>query len=143
MTLRLTFNVAKHTGAGISAADNTIHAGDSATAYTCTDMAGTSDCSAESTHTCRTMQFAFSPVSPDPPIRDAALSQEESTHKQQDQEEEATASASNDLIPSQRPYEPEEGNAHTVHQEQEQNVGEEPAQTQSHEWCQIAQAALC
>ena len=32
MTLRLTFNMAKHIGAGISEADNTIHAGDSATA---------------------------------------------------------------------------------------------------------------
>ena len=69
-----------------------------------------------------------SPVCPDPPIGDAVLGQQESTNKQQDQEEEAAASAGNDLIPGQSTDEPEEGNAHAVHQEQQQNEGEEPGQ---------------
>ena len=71
-----------------------------------------------------------SPVSPDPPIRDAVLGQQEAAHKQQDQEEEAAAGTCNDLIPRQSTNESEEGDAHAVHQEQQQDEGEEPEQTE-------------
>ena len=67
------------------------------------------------------------PVSPDPPVRDVLLGQQEATNKQQHQEEEAAACAGNNLIAGQGSQESKHGNAHAVHQEKEQDACEEPA----------------
>ena len=67
------------------------------------------------------------PVGPNPPVRNAALGKQETTHKQKGEEEEAASCAGNHLVSGKGAQSSKHSNAHAVHQKQQQDVGEEPA----------------
>ena len=69
---------------------------------------------------------------PNPPVRNAALGKQETTHKQKGEEEEAASCAGDHLIPGKGTKGSEHSNAHAVHQKQQQDIGEEPAMHITH-----------
>ena len=75
----------------------------------------------------RGAHFKHLPVGPNPPVRNASFGKQETANKQKDQEEEAAASAGDNFIPCKSPQGSEHANAHAVHHEEQQDVGEEPA----------------